>query len=224
MLLAVVCARTTWGGVAVTNLITDDQSVNPAQVTDPNLKNPWGISHSGTSPFWVSDNSSGKATVYTVNPVTNATTISALVVTIPGDGSVTGQVNNTTTGFNSDPFLFVSEDGTVSGWRGALGTTAETLQPGNASNVYKGDALGVVSGNSYLYAANFRNGTIDVLKGTGAEPSLPGTFTDPNIPAGYAPFNIENLNNTLYVTYAVQDGASTTTCRASATALSMRSI
>ena len=32
--------------------------------------------------------------------------------------------------FNGDAFLFVSEDGTVSGWRGALGTTAETTGPG----------------------------------------------------------------------------------------------
>jgi len=52
-------------------------------------------------------------------------------VTIPGNGSVTGVVFNTGgvgKGFNDDAFLFASEDGTISGWRGALGTTAETLQ------------------------------------------------------------------------------------------------
>lgn len=58
-----------------------------------------------------------------------------------------------------------------------------------------------------LYAANFRAGTIDVLKGTVAAPNLTGTFTDPNLPAGYAPFDIQNIGDKLYVTYAVQDAA-----------------
>jgi uncharacterized protein (TIGR03118 family) len=58
-----------------------------------------------------------------------------------------------------------------------------------------------------LYAANFRAGKIDVFPGTAAAPSLPGNFTDPNLPAGYAPFNVQNLNGKLYVTYALQDAA-----------------
>ena len=73
-------------------------------------------------------------------PATIATKL-GLVVSIPGDGSVTGQAFNSTGGFNSDNFLFVSEDGTISGWRGALGTRAETLAAGSASNVYKGSAF-----------------------------------------------------------------------------------
>jgi uncharacterized protein (TIGR03118 family) len=128
-----------------------------------------------------------------------------LVVTIPADGSVTGVAFNGNGGFNSDVFLFGSEDGTVSGWRGALGTTAETLATGSASNVYKGIAVGSVGGNPYAYLANFRNGTIDVLKGNAGARDLTGNFTDPNLPAGYAPFNIMNLGDVLYVTYAVQD-------------------
>ena len=107
--------------------------------------------------------------------------------------------------FNKDPFLFVSEDGTVSGWRGALGTNAEVIATASAANVYKGSAFASVAGEGYLYAANFRAGTIDVYKGTVAAPPLPGSFTDPNVAAGYAPFNIQKLGNTLYVTYAVQD-------------------
>lgn len=193
----------------VTNLVTDDQGVNAAQITDGSLKNAWGISSSSTGPFWVSDNGTGLSTIYAVNPATNATTKSALTVAIPGDGSITGQVFNSTSGsgrFNSDNFLFVSEDGTISGWRGALGTTAETLASPSLANVYKGAAFGTIGANSYLYAANFRAGTIDVTKGNGAEPNLTGNFVDPNIPAGYAPFNIQNLGGALYVTYALQDG------------------
>jgi len=188
------------------NLVTNDQTANPAQITDPNLVNAWGISFSPTSPFWVSDNGTGLVTLYRVDPTTNATTIVPLAVTIPGAGTPTGQVfNGSGTGFNGDLFLFVSEDGTISGWRGALGTAAEVIVPASTANVYKGTALATVNGNTYLYAANFRNGTIDVVKGTAAAPNLTGSFIDPNLPAGYAPFDIRLLDGKLYLTYALQD-------------------
>lgn len=191
-----------------TNLVTDDPAANAAPVIDPNLKNAWGISRSATGPFWVSDNGSGVSTLYRVNPTTNATTTQALVVSVPGAGSVTGQVfNSTGTAFNGDAFLFVSEDGTISGWRAALGAAAETLQAGSSANVYKGVAEATVGGNSYVYAANFRAGTVDVIKGNVGAPNLSGNFTDPGIPAGYAPFNIQNIGGELYVTYALQDGS-----------------
>jgi uncharacterized protein (TIGR03118 family) len=191
-----------------TNLVTNDQSAHPAVLTDPALVNGWGISYSPTSPFWVSDNGTGVSTLYRVSPLTNAVTKVGLTVSIPGAGSVTGQTLNTgmsAGAFNSDNFLFVSEDGTISGWRGALGTTAETLQTGSSANVYKGTAVGTVGGHTYLYATNFRTGAIDVLKGDSGAPALTGNFTDPNLPAGYAPFGITRVGNTLYVTYAKQD-------------------
>jgi uncharacterized protein (TIGR03118 family) len=192
------------------DLVTNDQTAHPATLTDTDLVNAWGVSHSGTSPFWVSDNGTGLSTLYTVNPTTNAVTKVPLTVTIPGDGTVTGQVFNTGSAsgaFNGNNFLFVSEDGTRAGWRGALGTAAETLAVASVSNVYKGAALATVGGVTYLYAANFRAGNIDVFPGTGGAPSLPGNFTDPALPSGYAPFNVQILNGKLYVTYAVQDAA-----------------
>jgi uncharacterized protein (TIGR03118 family) len=188
-----------------TNLVTDDQGVNPAKITDTSLVNAWGISSSGGSPLWVSDNGTGVSTLYSVNPGTGAVSKVNLTVTIPGDGTPTGQVFNGGSEFNNDRFLFVSEDGTVSGWRGALGTAAEVLQTGDTANVYKGVALATVGTDTYLYAANFRAGTIDILKGVPGAPSLSGNFTDPTLPAGYAPFNIQLIGNKLYVTYAVQD-------------------
>ncbi|CAN5256380.1 hypothetical protein BH11PSE10_BH11PSE10_03130 [soil metagenome] len=99
----------------------------------------------------------------------------------------------------------MSEDGTISGWRGALGTTAEVLVTGSATNVYKGSAFATIGGNSYLYAANFRTGTIDVKGGTPLAPALSGSFLDPSLPAGYAPFNVQQLGGSLYVAYALQD-------------------
>lgn len=205
--LAMPAAATSF---TVVNLVTDDQSVNAAQITDPNLKNAWGISYSPTSPFWVSSNETGLSVLYRVDPLTNATTKQPLEVTIPGAGNVTGQVFNpaAATNFNGDVFLFVSEDGTISGWRGALGTDAEVLQTASADNSYKGAALSVINGNAYLYAADFAGGHIDVLKGNPGAPDLAATFTDPNIPSGFRPFNIQNLGGTLYVTYALRDPVS----------------
>jgi uncharacterized protein (TIGR03118 family) len=196
-------------GFTVTNLVTDNQGANAAQIIDSSLKNAWGMSSSPTSPIWVSNNATSVATLYNVNPATNVTVKQGLTVSIPGDGSVTGQTFNplSATAFNRNLFLFVSEDGTISGWRGALGTTAETLAVGNTANVYKGTTFGTISGNGYLYSANFRGGTIDVLKGDAGAPNLAGHFTDPGLPSGYAPFNIQNLGDNLYVTYAVQDAA-----------------
>ena len=171
--------------------------------TDPQLVNAWGIAASPTSPFWIGSNGSGVSELYNAAGVKQA-----LVVSIPGEGSVTGVVfNNVATAFNGDTFLFDSEDGTISGWRGLLGTSAEILQLSSASNVYKGLAQATIGVNTYAYAANFRSGRIDVLKGSAGTPDLPGSFTDPGLPSGYAPFNVQNIGGTLYVAYAVQDAA-----------------
>lgn len=195
--------------VSVTNLVTDNQAANPAQTTDPGLVNGWGISYSPTSPFWVSSNGGGASTLYHVDPATQATTKLGLTVAIPGAGNVTGQVFNAGGAgqFNGDAFLFVSEDGTVSGWRGALGTNAEALV--SVGGIYKGAALAVIGGNSYLYGADFGRGSIDVFKGNAGAANLAGSFTDPTLPAGYVPFNVQNLDGSLFVTYARREGNDT---------------
>jgi uncharacterized protein (TIGR03118 family) len=193
----------TMGGYSQTNLVSDIPGF--AAQTDPNLINPWGISESGSSPFWVSDNGSGLATLYSTFGAPQS-----LVVTIPGVGgktsTPTGQVFNATTNFNSDLFIFASEDGNISGWRGALGTTAQTLFSSSDGAVFKGLAIATIAQGTYLYAADFHNDQITVIPGTGA-PALTGNFVDPTLPAGFAPFNIQNLNGQLYVTYARQDAA-----------------
>lgn len=175
-----------------------------AAFTDPNLINPWGISASPTGPFWVSDAGSGRSTLYNT-----AGAPQALIVTVPnpagGLASPTGQVFNGGSAFNADRFIFATEEGTIAGWRGGLGTVSETLWDNSAGgSIYKGLAIGNVGTGTYLYASDFHNGRIDVLASAGAS-GLTGTFLDPGIPAGYAPFNIQNLGGQLYVTYARQD-------------------
>jgi uncharacterized protein (TIGR03118 family) len=194
-------------GYLQTNLVSDVTGV--AANTDPNLQNAWGIASSATSPFWVSDNGSGLSTLYN-----SSGTPQALVVTVPAAGSAsggtpTGVVFNGSSDFQISTgtaarFIFATEDGTISGW--ASGTQA-TVKVDNAptSAVYKGLALGNNGTGNFLYAANFHSSAIDVFNGTYTATTLAGSFTDPNLPAGYAPFNIQNLGGTLYVTYALRD-------------------
>ena len=183
--LAAVAAPT--DGFSTTTLVT--------QATDPDLVNPWGLSSSPTSPFWVSDNGTGKATLYN-----SAGVKQGLVVSMPAGGAdVTGQLFNGTASFNGDVFLFASESGTINGWRGALGTTAETLFSVAGAD-YKGIAAS--TDKSTLYAANFTGARIDVFGSAG----LTGSFADPTVPAGYAPFNVQNLGGKLYVTFALAGG------------------
>src|SRR5882757_1071487 len=143
------------------NLVSD--VAGTAQFTDPDMTNAWGVSFSATSPFWVSDNGTGKATLYTVtNDSSGVVHVNkaGLVVTIPGAGNPTGQVFDGTGSFHGDIFLFVSEDGTISGWHGALGTAAETLAT-RTNAVYKGMSLAMTTNGPLLLAANFAEGTID---------------------------------------------------------------
>jgi uncharacterized protein (TIGR03118 family) len=200
------CSSHLWsdpiGNYAQTNLVSNIPGL--AAFTDPNLVNPWGISASAASPFWISNNGTGVSTLYNT-----AGTPQSLVVTIPNPGggtsSPTGQVFNGSGQFNGDNFIFATENGTIAGWRGALGTTAETLFNRNNGAVYKGLALATITGQgSYLFAADFHNNKIDVFPSSGAS-ALPGNFVDPNLPAGYAPFNVQNIGGQIYVTYAKQD-------------------
>lgn len=186
--------------------------------TDPDLVNAWGISHSATSPFWISDNGKGLSTLYN-----SAGTKLGLVVTIPPPAGSpagttakpTGQVFNTTTDFavtngtTSAPsrFIFATEDGTISGWNPTVDPTHAILGADNSASgaIYKGLALGANASGNFLYAANFHAGTIDVFDKNFNQVQLAGSFSDPNIHSGFAPFNIQNLGGKLYVTYAKQD-------------------
>jgi uncharacterized protein (TIGR03118 family) len=183
-----------------TNLVSDVPGL--ANTTDPNLVNPWGISFTATSPFWVADQGSGVSTLYD-----GAGNINSLVVAIPGGttppSGPTGTVSNSTTGFlvGGTPahFIFDTLNGTIAAW--ASGTTAvtEATTPGA---IYTGLALATSGANSYLYAANSAAGTINVFNSSFAPVTLTGNFTDPSAIPGYVPFNIQLIGSQLYVTYA----------------------
>jgi uncharacterized protein (TIGR03118 family) len=186
------------------NLVTSNQAIAPAANLDTSLINPWGISHSATSPFWISDNGASLSTLYNGTGVKQG-----LVVSIPGPPS--GQVNNIggandfKVGGAKSNFIFATEDGTIAAR--AAGTTATTMHT-TPGAVYKGLAIGSPNGtNFFLYAANFHSGHIDVFDNNFNPVSVSGSFADGTLPAGYAPFNVQMLNGKLYVTYALQDAA-----------------
>jgi uncharacterized protein (TIGR03118 family) len=209
-----------------TKLVGSEASVGAAQI-DPNLINPWGISESPTSPFWISDNGTGLASIYQV--AHSGVTINAIPpITIapppdqpPGTTAApTGQVFNS---FASEgafklndgspaTFLFATEDGTISGWNKAAGTQSiiavdesNNLKEGDPTlggAVYKGLAIGQGHNGPVLFAANFRHGTVDTYD---KNFHLIKSFTDPNLPQGFAPFNVQVLDNKLFVTFALQD-------------------
>ena len=186
------------------NLVSD--LPGHALLQDTNLVNAWGMSFSPTSPFWISDNGTGLATLYAVtNDAMGKVHVAkqSLEVTIPGAGNPTGQLFNNAGGFNGDIFIFGSEDGTISGWRPALGTSAETLVT-RATAVYKGITLATMPSGPVLLAANFAEATIDAYDTNAA---LAGQFSDSQAPVGYAPFNVQSVEGIIFVTFAKQDDA-----------------
>ena len=199
-----------------TNFQSDIAGV--AQHVDPNLVNPWGMAvPSPTGPIWVSDNGTGVSTLYNQDG-----TARSLVVTIPTAkknkdvGNPTGIVHNDTSFFqvtkngNWAPaiFIFVSEDGSISGWNPAVDPTNAIIAVDNGKNhaVYKGATLGVANGHNFLYVTDFHTGQVETYDENFQQVN-PNGFTDPNLPAGYGPFGIRNFNSEIFVTYAKQDHA-----------------
>lgn len=194
------------------NLVSDIPGF--ADITDPNLVDPWGMSFSASSPFWVSNHGKGNTTLYN-DGASSGIAITPLVVTIPSGASgpaqsvPTGQVQNNTAGFplangKVASFIFATEDGTVSAWNAGTAATVMVDYSG-VGTVYKGMAIATAPAGPLLYVANFSYGTIDVFDTNFKQTSVPGGFADANLPPGLVPFNIWNLNGSLYVMYAKQD-------------------
>ncbi|MGH7939284.1 MAG: TIGR03118 family protein [Bryobacteraceae bacterium] len=180
---------------------------------DSNLVNAWGMAASPSGIIWVSDNGTGVATLYNQDGTANS-----LVVATPGrgrhhSGNPTGTVFNGTGFFkvtkngNSQPslFIFVNEDGTISGWSPTLDSTnAIVAVRGSDDNVYKAATLGVADGHNFLYVTNFHKGKVETFDENFHRVDQNG-FADPHIAPGFAPFAIRNINGQIYVTYAKQD-------------------
>jgi uncharacterized protein (TIGR03118 family) len=213
-------------GFLQTNMVSDIAGM--ANVTDPNLINPWGLT--ATAEFWVAENGAGVSSLFngigTPNPQLPTVTIPPISGNGPGipSGIVNnpfGQSNPTAFEVDGHPaiFIFDSQDGEISAWNFQLAdpTKAVTVA-GNAAADYTGLAIGKDSnGDPLLYAAMFATnngdgttgttgGTIQVFNSSFQPVSLGASaFQDPSIPSNFGPFNIQNVGGLLYVEYAKID-------------------
>ena len=154
---------------------TDCKTVNPKMPPNPTPAAPTGV-------VW--------------NPTTNPTT----AFLVPGTNLPAS-------------FIFVTEDGTISAWTGGLTPPTDAVQAVDNSKtpspalgaVYKAAVFGVNADGVFLFATNFRAGTIDVFDHNYKPVTTDGGFVDPKIPAGFAPFGIRNIDGDLFVTYAKQN-------------------
>jgi uncharacterized protein (TIGR03118 family) len=205
---AVLVAGSASGGIAddvftVHNLVSDQSGSAP--VTDASLVNPWGLSAGPTTPWWTSNNGTNTSTLYNGSGAKQA-----LTVAVPGapsgtifNGSATDFV--VSQGGKSGParFLFATEGGTILGWSPAV--NAATAIPGVDRSSTGASYKGLTTMSDRLYATDFHNGRVDVFDAS-FNP-VTASFTDPKLPAGYAPFGIQALNGSIFVTYAKQDAA-----------------
>jgi len=217
--LLLICAFTPTIGRAdfvQTDLVSDVSGLAPQ--TDPDLKNPWGMSFGPNTPMWVSNQASNTSTLY--NPLATPIKV-ALTVNIPTGGSTpptgpTGQVFNSTSADFMIPapmgstvpavFLFATLQGTIEGWNpGSNGglSSAEVVATSSHS-VFTGLTLDSVGTSNYLYAAD-ATGSIHVFNGSFTDvtsTTFAGKFVDPSAVAGFTPYNIQRLGGNLFVTYA----------------------
>jgi uncharacterized protein (TIGR03118 family) len=197
----------------ITKLVSD--VAGQAAHQDTNLVNAWGLDKGPTTPWWVNSNGKGVSVLYD-----GSGNLNPLVVTVPPappnppPGPATGIAYNPTTAFqvasgSAAVFLFVTEDGSISGWNPTVDPTNAVVKVNRTgSAVYTGMALGQINGHNVLYAANFFSGAIEVFDGNFNPVSLsPNAFKDAAVPAGFAPFNVLNIGGKIYVSWAKQDAA-----------------
>ena len=195
------------------NLVSDVPGA--AEHLDANLVNAWGLAAGPTTKWWVAAADSDVSAIYDGDGVADPLVVNAA-------GGPTGLVFNSgpdfviTDGTNSGPavFLFATESGTIRGWSPAVpppGPSTDTfigVDRSGAAAIYKGLTIAsnaVVTGGSFLYATDFHNAQVDMFDGSFNLVTPAGAFVDPNLPDGYAPFGIQNIGGTVYVTYAKQD-------------------
>jgi uncharacterized protein (TIGR03118 family) len=198
------------------NLASDIPGLAP--LTDPDLVNPWGISHAPTSPLWVSNQGTNSSTLYTLPPGSAAVTkVPTVRVTMAGSAAgPTGQVSNTGTGFVlsngtvSAPaaFIFATLDGHIEAWSPLvdplIGNTEDKAAVAGAG--YTGLAIASTRHGDRLFAANFAQGRVDVFDSAfGQVKTARWQFRDPRLPRGYLPFNTQALNGEIFVAYDKAD-------------------
>jgi uncharacterized protein (TIGR03118 family) len=235
--IAVVLSCSTLGvGQAYqqTYFVSDISGLAPTP--DGHLLNPWGLVASSTSPWWVSDNNGGVSTLYNGNTgaiVPLVVNIPPLDAKGNGTGTPTGIAFTGAAGFTfkangkmaTSAFTFVTEDGTIVAWGPAINpndlphdafvVVDNSKNPSAAAGaVYKAATIAQMTtgGPFFLYVTNIRAARVEVYNANFQPVNLAGDeedrpFHDDEIPPGFAPFNVQEVNGNLYVTYAKQNAS-----------------
>jgi uncharacterized protein (TIGR03118 family) len=187
------------------NLVASNQSFGASRV-DANLVNGWGIAFSPTGVPWVNSTGKGLSLIFNAEGAQVREPVAVPSPTATTGGLPTGIVFSGTSDFalpNGQParFIFCGVDGIISGWNAGTGSLAPRVVNQSATSAFTGLALANDGGANFLYAADFRAGKIAVFDRSFA-PVEGKPFVDPTLPAGYAPFNIQNVQGNLYVLYA----------------------
>jgi uncharacterized protein (TIGR03118 family) len=219
-----------------TNLVSDIQGFAqnpPGGQADTQLLNPWGLVASPTSPWWVSDNNAGVSTLYNGQGIKQGLVVNIPSPVSGVPGTPTGVVFTGASGFSFQAdgktagavFTFVTEDGTVVAWgpgidpadlpNDAFIVVDNSNKPeASAGAVYKGATIAQMTtgGPSYLYVTNIRSGRVEVYDAKFNRVHLPdidghAALVDSEIPEGFAPFNVQEINGDLYVTFAHQNAS-----------------
>jgi uncharacterized protein (TIGR03118 family) len=186
-----------------TNIISDGSVA--AMTTNPLLINPWGVSIGPQ--LWIDSAGSGYSLVDDASGNQNFTVVVPPGKSTSTHGTPAGTVYNTnasifpmTGGYAQ--FLFGTLDGTIAGWNTNT-PEAVTIVNNSAESASYTDISVVTNANgTYLLAANFAAGRVDVFNSDFAPAQLNGSFSDPDLPSGYSPFGIHVLNGMVFVTYA----------------------
>jgi uncharacterized protein (TIGR03118 family) len=227
LLMAWIAVGALWAGAlhaqvadfVQVNLVSDIPGL--ATITEPKLVNPWGVSHTTTSPFWTSNQGTSTATLFAVTDRTTVTKVTAvnpptgniaIPTTANGPQGPTGQVANTNTSSfpvnnggdgGSAHFIFANLNGTISAWDKGPTTFIQATTPGA---IYTG--LAINGAQTRLYAANDAGtGSIDVFDSNFAPLNLGAdAFVNPALPAALVPFNVQEIGGNIYVAYAPAGG------------------
>lgn len=186
------------------NLVSD--VAQKASNVDPNLVNPWGLAFDDCGNLYVANNGPGIASSYAADGT-------LLNVKFSAENMPTGiEQNHFDAAFfflyNSQQyaadFIFTNCDGMILAYAAAADpSNAITVVDGSSrGSVYTGLALGSYQGQALLFATDFHNGTVDVFDAMFNHIS---SFTDTTLPEGYAPINVQFINENLYVAFALQD-------------------
>src|SRR5437899_9213023 len=203
VLAATPAAATVPGTYVVTPLVLNGTG---GVTQDTNLVNAWGLVAGPTSPWWVSDNGADFSTLY--NAAGGKVNLNVSVAGAPTGIVFNADANAFPVGTGANPgarFIFATEGGTIAGWRGALGTTAQVaVDSSERGAICKGLAIATAAGALQLYATDFHNARVDVSDATWPAVQTPGGFVAPNLPSGDALSGIQTIDTRIFVTFAKQ--------------------